>query len=105
MEARKEGKDGRKTHICPRPQHPLAVLFNLQLLDIVVRQRQTDSRQDDRDATIQLRLERAAKRAAQNHQCANEAEEDEGEHDIAIDAMEQDHAVSYPRHELQAREC
>ncbi len=78
------------------------MLFDLKLLDIVVRETQTDNRHDDRNSTIKLDIQTTTERSSKDYDGADQAEEDQSEDKIAVDAVEEYHSMPYARHKLQA---
>ncbi len=78
------------------------MFIDLELLDIVVRETQTDNRHDDRNSTIKLDIQTTTESSSKNYYSADQAEEDQNEDKIAINAVEEYHTMPYARHKLQA---
>lgn len=97
-----KGEEGwASAHVKPRPQHPGAMLVDLQALDVVVGQGEAGRRADGEGADEGLRRDRAAEGFARDHQGAGVGDEREQDGEVAGDAVEEHGFVPDFGRELQ----
>jgi hypothetical protein len=77
------------------------MLFHLELLDVVVGQRQTERRRQDQDTNSRLRCNFSTESAAGDHKCACITDENQGNDNVAIDAVKEDCSSPDGRDELE----
>ena len=93
-----EGDD--RAGVEPGPEHPCAVLVDLEAFDVDVGQDCADGGQDCKETDVDLRFEFAAKAMTRNHEGADVGDEEEQDDDIAVDTMENEGMVTDPGDKL-----
>lgn len=101
MERGGGGKGRASANVKPRPQHPGAVLVDLQALDVVVGESEADGRADGEGADKGLRRDGAAEGFAGYHQGAGVGDEREENCEVAGDAVEEQGFVADFGRELE----
>lgn len=80
------------------------MLIDLKPFDVVIGQGDTGGRDDDEYSDSRLSFERAAEGSSSDHECAHVTDDDEGDDEIAVDAMEDEGLVAYDGYELPDHE-
>lgn len=97
-----QGHDGGE--VKHGPQHPGAVLFDLETLDVVVGQCNADGAHDGENTDAGLSGEGPTESTSNDHDGANVANDDKDDDGVTVDAVEHEDFVADDRKELPGHE-